>query len=258
LHSALLQRHPQASAAAAAAAQQQQAPPPRAAKRGRGEAGIGVEEGEAGRAWARVEAAVASSAPFRDGSLDKWHRRTVLSSGTAALRGGGGLRALQQSVTVQVASLLRDGGRLVSRTQLPRALAPTPLCSPPAAAAAATAAAAAEEGTAADGADAALEGAGPGDERDAETFDDGEFYQQLLKELIEAGGASGAAAGGGLAARAPKRRKAVDRRASKGRKIRYHVVDKLVGFCAPVEAGLPPFAAQLFGNLFGAGGGAKA
>jgi protein AATF/BFR2 len=37
---------------------------------------------------------------------------------------------------------------------------------------------------------------------------------------------------------------------------RYHFVTRLVGFCAPVEAAPPPFAAQLFSNLFGAGGGA--
>jgi hypothetical protein len=51
-------------------------------------------------------------------------------------------------------------------------------------------------------------------------------------------------------ARPPKRRKLVDRRASKGRKIRYHTMDKLVGFMAPAELVPPPFAEQLFGNLF--------
>lgn len=63
------------------------------------------------------------------------------------------------------------------------------------------------------------------------------------------------AAPGGLssqlaAARPAKRRKVVDRRASKGRKIRYHTLDKLVGFMAPSELVTPPFAEQLFANLF--------
>lgn len=49
----------------------------------------------------------------------------------------------------------------------------------------------------------------------------------------------------------PKQRKAVDRRASKGRKIRYHVHEKLVNFMTPVDLEAPQFAAQLFGNLFG-------
>ena len=44
-------------------------------------------------AWQAVDAAVNNLAGFRDASLDKWHRRTVLSSGTAALRGSSGLRA---------------------------------------------------------------------------------------------------------------------------------------------------------------------
>ena len=48
-----------------------------------------------------------------------------------------------------------------------------------------------------------------------------------------------------------KKRKQVDRRASKGRKLRYHVQDKLVNFMAPVEQAGHEIAAQLFGSLFG-------
>lgn len=56
---------------------------------------------------------------------------------------------------------------------------------------------------------------------------------------------------------APKRRKTVDRRASKGRKLRFHVHDKLVNFMAPASEsyggsgdsnGVGP---ALFTNLFG-------
>jgi protein AATF/BFR2 len=50
--------------------------------------------------------------------------------------------------------------------------------------------------------------------------------------------------------RPPKRRKVVDRRASKGRKLRFHTLDKLVGFMAPAPRERPPFAEQLFRNLF--------
>ena len=48
-----------------------------------------------------------------------------------------------------------------------------------------------------------------------------------------------------------KKRKQVDRRASKGRKLRYHIQDKLVNFMAPVEQAGHEIAAQLFGSLFG-------
>jgi protein AATF/BFR2 len=53
----------------------------------------------------------------------------------------------------------------------------------------------------------------------------------------------------------PKRRKAVDRRASKGRKLRYHIHEKLVNFATPVELQAPQFAPNVFANLFGGGGG---
>jgi protein AATF/BFR2 len=53
-----------------------------------------------------------------------------------------------------------------------------------------------------------------------------------------------------LAARPAKRRKLVDRRASKGRKIRFHTMEKLVNFMAPADLVPPPFAEQLFANLF--------
>lgn len=61
-----------------------------------------------------------------------------------------------------------------------------------------------------------------------------------------------------LPSQGPKQRKAVDRRASKGRKMRYHVHPKLVNFMTPMELEAPQYAAQLFSNLFGGGGGGAA
>jgi protein AATF/BFR2 len=52
---------------------------------------------------------------------------------------------------------------------------------------------------------------------------------------------------------ANKKRKEVDRRASKGRKIRYTVIDKLVNFMVPVEMQDDSRVASLFSNLFGHG-----
>lgn len=131
LHSALAQQHPAAAAAASQALQQrqqeqheQQAGSAGGSKRRRSQ-GIGLlatgalqgnEQAaeaaastgygglcsDASSAWAAVSGAISSLAGFRDASLDKWHRRTVLSSSTAALRGSGGLRALQQSISSQV------------------------------------------------------------------------------------------------------------------------------------------------------------
>ena len=39
-------------------------------------------------------------APYRDSSLDRWHRKTMLMTGSAALRGN--LKALNQSLSAQV------------------------------------------------------------------------------------------------------------------------------------------------------------
>lgn len=81
-----------------------------------------------------------------------------------------------------------------------------------------------------------------------ETYYDGEFYQALLTEFLE--GSSDQVADHKIH-KEPKNRKIVDRRASKGRKIRYHVHEKLVNFMAPDEAELPEYASRIFANLFG-------
>ncbi|XP_022843221.1 protein AATF [Olea europaea var. sylvestris] len=48
-----------------------------------------------------------------------------------------------------------------------------------------------------------------------------------------------------------KKRKIVNRRASKSRKIRYHVHEKIVKFMAPRPMNLSPDASMIFQNLFG-------
>uniref|UniRef100_A0A0A8XPU3 Apoptosis-antagonizing transcription factor C-terminal domain-containing protein n=1 Tax=Arundo donax TaxID=35708 RepID=A0A0A8XPU3_ARUDO len=91
-------------------------------------------------------------------------------------------------------------------------------------------------------------------EGDPELIDDSEFYHQLLKEFLEScdRGASGSAFYA-LKKQQLKKRKLVDRRASKSRKIRYHVHEKITNFMAPVPMVLPPMTPKLFENLFGTG-----
>ena len=116
------------------------------------------------------------------------------------------------------------------------------------------AAAAAEDATApAEGRDedvalAAATAAKEGERRVAELYDDADFYEQVLKEFLESAG--GGVAGAAAATKPPKRRKVVDRRASKGRKLRYHIQQPLVNFCAPVELEVPAWAEKVFGQLF--------
>ena len=66
--------------------------------------------------WERLDTAYNRFGLYRDASIDRWHRKTVLSSGMAAR---GGLRALNQSVSSQVAAFMKDRERAVERTRLP-------------------------------------------------------------------------------------------------------------------------------------------
>jgi protein AATF/BFR2 len=150
--------------------------------------------------WAALSSRYEALAPFRDAAIDRWHARAVLGSGSAALNGR--LRALHQSVSKQVANVMQDPAKLIARSRLATGAGHRHLGAP------------AVDGDAADGTD---EGYGAAVVRDEETFDDGDFYQQLLQEFLDRGGSGG----GQLLARPPKKRKLVDRRASKGRKIRW-------------------------------------
>lgn len=47
-----------------------------------------------------MSAAYQRFAPYRDASMDRWHRKTMLMTGSGALRGN--LRALNQSLSSQV------------------------------------------------------------------------------------------------------------------------------------------------------------
>jgi protein AATF/BFR2 len=99
-------------------------------------------------------------------------------------------------VSSQVAALMADKAKLVARSQLPVELAPRPLGTPAAAAAAHAGGSDVDEGAA----DGGRGGAGRRERaRDAETYDEGDFYQQLLKELLESGEGRLGASGGGNA-----------------------------------------------------------
>ena len=73
------------------------------------------------------------------------------------------------------------------------------------------------------------------------------FYSALLNEFLEASSNVNAS----KLHKAPKQRKIVDRRASKGRKLRYQIHEKLVNFMTPVEEERASYTANIFSNLFG-------
>ncbi|KAI0731251.1 TRAUB-domain-containing protein [Earliella scabrosa] len=77
------------------------------------------------------------------------------------------------------------------------------------------------------------------DRADAELFDDTDYYQQLLRDVIAARGGSDGLGGEQQwqlqqRERKAKRKKTVDTKASKGRKLRYEVHAKLQNFMVPV------------------------
>lgn len=55
-----------------------------------------------GAGWQRLERSYAAVAPFRDESLDRWYRKTLLGNGLAL---NSNLRMLNQSISGQVGAL---------------------------------------------------------------------------------------------------------------------------------------------------------
>jgi len=75
-------------------------------------------------------------------------------------------------------------------------------------------------------------------EEDIDVFDDTDFYQQLLRDVIDSRGdnGSGTANDWVVLQKQRKAKKKVDTKASKGRKLRYAVHEKLQNFMVPVPA----------------------
>ncbi|KAK6918638.1 Apoptosis-antagonizing transcription factor, C-terminal [Dillenia turbinata] len=224
--------------------------------------GLDEEEDEK---WSQISQMQLRIAPFRDKSVDKWQRKTQVTTGAAAIKGK--LHAFSQNISEQVAGYMRDPSRMIKRMQLRRStvaifgnvsksflpinflvryvvviclhlkLIYKPCCLV---------------------ATQVPEAAGSSNEEDAnvdgdpELLDDSEFYQQLLKEFLETfDPSSSETALYAMKRLRPKKRKIVDRRASKSRKIRYNVHEKIVNFMAPQPMRLPSVAPALFDNLFG-------
>ncbi|KAK8558543.1 hypothetical protein V6N13_098198 [Hibiscus sabdariffa] len=180
--------------------------------------------------WLRISQMNGRIATFRDKAVDKWQRKTEVTTGAAAIKNK--LQAFNQNISEQVAAYMRDPSRMIKQMQQRR---PT----------IGIFGAVSESNSNANGEEAHPEG-------DPELLDDSEFYQQLLKEFFESvDPTSSETAFYALKRLQTKKRKIVDRRASKSRKIRYHVHEKIVNFMAPEPMKLPPMAPKLFENLFG-------
>ncbi|KPP59440.1 protein AATF-like [Scleropages formosus] len=170
--------------------------------------------------------------PYRDATLQKWHDKTRLAMGKT----GKGFAAFDRNILTQVEQVLTDSERLIRRTQTKRseyrilgkpdtdsAPVPTPASG--------------------EGEEVGLKANIHLKDVDEEIFDDDDFYHQLLRELIErktsAVDPNDQVAMGRqwltIQKLRSKIKKKVDTKASKGRKVRFHVHSKLVNFMAPID-----------------------
>ncbi|CAG8750249.1 4635_t:CDS:2, partial [Racocetra fulgida] len=151
--------------------------------------------------------------PFRTQTIEKWSNKVQIASGIPLNKK---FKAINQGVNDQIAHVLCDRERLIKRTQLKR------------------------------NADKIL--------GKAKIFDDTDFYQQLLRELIERSDDISkvnviefhflclddpVALGLRWATlrQTKQKKKHVDTKASKGRRLRYHVHEKLQNFMVPIPSG---------------------
>jgi protein AATF/BFR2 len=177
--------------------------------------------------WSHISSTETATRQHRNAILEKWSAKT---RGAALNSNKGRLNAsAQQTLTDVLNAQLQDSARLVARTQVPRSCAP-------------------------------LQSAVnlPSSER---IYDDADFYGLLLKQLLENrsselntnGAAEFVVQAPWQLAREAKTKKIVDTKASKGRKLRYTVHEKLQNFMAPEDRGVwgERQVDDLFGGLFG-------
>lgn len=172
-------------------------------------------------------------ATYRNNILEKWSRKIQSSSGNSALQNSK-FRTLNQTAAVQVNGVLADMDRLVKRTRTNRS-------------------------------DYKILGEDAGDndnnvdvQENPHIFDDTDFYRLQLKDLVDRRMADSSTAGdvNGMkwAVSKAKSKKNIDTKASKGRKLRYHVQEKVQGFDAPRPHSYPwsdEKTDELFSSLFG-------
>lgn len=182
---------------------------------------------ESSEIWASIQASEASSQNYRKAILEKWSTKTRAVKATS---NDGRLNATaQQTLTDVLESQLANSTHLVARTQAPRSCAPLQAASSRVA--------------------------------DPNIYDDADFYGLLLKELLDRRSADLSAQGTAefvvqapwQVSREAKTKRAVDTKASKGRRLRYTVHEKLQNFMAPEDRGgwEERQRDELFSSLFG-------
>lgn len=160
--------------------------------------------------WEQMENLETASTDIRKATLEKWStklNRTAAAPIASKLRN----TTTQQTIIDVLEDQLSNTDRLVKRTKMPRSCAPVQVK---------------QKVT-----------------EDPNIFDDADFYQLLLKELVDqrmmdssaAGRVDGARPTQWTAVKEAKTKKHVDTKASKGRKMRFTVHEKIQNFMAPED-----------------------
>ncbi|KAJ2656503.1 rRNA-processing protein bfr2, partial [Coemansia sp. RSA 1200] len=208
----------------------------------------GDEEDEIVATWNELEEMRSEFKPYRNESLEKWSDKVQMSANVSNLKK---FKAVNQGILHQLEQILAAKDRLIERTQLKRTEYKIIGKSE------AISGAEDEESQKKNSSvavDAHLK------DIDAEIFDDTDFYQQLLRELIESRMVDSTDPTGSLGVRwaavkqqARSKKRVIDRGASKDRKIRYQVMEKLQNFMPPIPAGTwhEDMVNELFSTLLG-------
>lgn len=175
--------------------------------------------------WEDMQATEERASAKRKKILEKWSQKVKSTTANANKQRQLSAAAGSQSLTSVLENQLLNADRLVKRAHVPRSCAPIQASKKVA--------------------------------EDVSIYDDADFYQLLLKELVDqrsSDGTNGSAPTVRYTAiKEAKTRKQVDRRASKGRKLRFTVHEKVENFMAPEDRrGWEEDAIdRLFGTLFG-------
>ncbi|KAK2816555.1 hypothetical protein Q7C36_022826 [Tachysurus vachellii] len=189
--------------------------------------------------------------PYRDATLQKWYDKTRLTTG----KNNKGFGAFERNILTQVEQVLMDKERLLKRTQTRRS--DYRVLGKPELSHVTTQ----SNSTEPEAVEPVLKANAHLKDLDQEIFDDDDFYHQLLRELIErktsAADPNDQVAMGrqwlAIQKLRSKIKKKVDTKASKGRKVRFHVHSKLVNFMAPIDHSSMSDEArsELYRSLFG-------
>ncbi|PKS05059.1 hypothetical protein jhhlp_008426 [Lomentospora prolificans] len=178
--------------------------------------------------WGYMDETEQAARQNRRKVLDKWSAK--IGATTVPVGNRLNLSTTRNSICSVLEEQLLDPERLLKRCRIPRSCAPHQ--------------------------------ASRGVKEDVDIYDDADFYQLLLKELVDQRSAdsvttdprtNGVATVQWAAMKEAKSSKAVDRKASRGRKMRFTVHEKLQGFMAPEDRRSWEQDAidRLFGSLFG-------